>query len=293
MANLSDKQFEQLRKILFNIKINSEGKKISIELTRKDNKNKKEMYKQMSFFKKSLDLPDSEVDQLINEGVLGYLSEKERILTLTFKGLLILDYELKDINSNLSNLLDDMNKEFFEKVMKLSKEKLDSKEKAIILGLMGINSISDKYSIRVNDTNKKYFKEAIEIASNFLKGLGGEYNDGSLEKLWSFKVIGEDSVLSEMRRTNKLPLKTDNLYKPNEGKPYIDILTKDSKIDKDKVVFLLKTLFNFKPLLFEEKKGLLDTLNKIQSLEFKIFKNEPPFDSLRVRSDLKRIIENT
>jgi hypothetical protein len=293
MANLSDKQYTELQKIFFNIKINSNDKKVALELIKKENKNRKEMYNQMSFVKNSLDLPDSEITELINTGLLGYLSEKEKTLTLTFKALVILDYELRDVNSNLSNLLDDMNKEFFEKVIKLSKEKLESKEKAIILGLLGINSISDKYAIRINDSNKRYFKEAIEIASNFLVELGCDYNDGSLEKLWSFKVIGEDPVLSEMRRTNKLPLKTDNLYKPNEGKPYIDILTKDNKTDEDKVVYLLKTLFNFKPLLFEEKKNLLETLNKIQGLEFKIFKNEPPFDSLKIRNDLKIIIEKT
>ena len=86
--------------------------------------------------------------------------------------MLIVEYERITPGLKLNDLLNDLNIIYFENVMKLSKEPVTSREKAIILGLLGLMAISDDYSLRPKKDNKNYIKAAVDVAAKFIESFG-------------------------------------------------------------------------------------------------------------------------
>jgi len=274
------KQLNYNKKLIYNLK----------KFIKMNDKNKKEFFNNLSFLKKNIHMTSLQIDDLINKKILSYISEQESRLTFTFKGLIIVEYDIKKPGIKINNLLDDLNKLFFEDVMKLSQEPIISREKAIILGLLGLMALSDDYSLKPKKENINYIKNSVDLAANFIKSLGSEYDDGSLQRLWCLQVEGEGPILGEFRRTNKIPIHTEGLYKKGKGH-YLNILYKNN-IDKEKLFYLLKRIFNKRPLSYPEKKNLIKTLDEIRQYEFKIFKDNPQFNSLDMRKQIKKLIES-
>ncbi len=284
---IDEQQFNELKKIFENKKPNNYGLS---KFIKSYDKNKREFYNNLSFLKEDINLPSLQIEELIRQKILGQLSEKEERLTFTFKGLLIIEYERITPGLKLNELLNDLNKIYFDNVMKLSKIPVTSREKAVIIGLLGLMTISKDYSLKPNKQKKIYIKNVIDAAAHFLTTLGKDYDDGKLEDLWTHSVVGEGPILGEFRRANQLPNRTENIYKSGKGHGhYLDILINDY-IDKKKLIYLLKRIFDKRPLTYSEKKALIKTLDNIKQYEYKIFKEKPPFKVLELRKQIKNII---
>lgn len=267
---------------------------LALNLMKKTKKNQQDTYIRASFLKREINLSNFEIEDLVNKRILKILSKKEGRLTPTFKAILMINYKISNPNNYVNHMLNDLNDKFFENVIELSEKPIDTKEKAIIIGLLGLGAFSNEYSLELNlleqnETNQEFFRKAIDLAADFIKELGSEFNDGSLSKLWTRNVVGEGPILGEMRRLNTIQTHTEGIYKKESGRHYLDVLV-NNKIDENCMLFLLTKIFDKRPLSFPERERLISTLDKIKNLEFKIFRKTPSFDKLEARTTLKRII---
>lgn len=263
------------------------------DLIKRTKKNLRRFYTETSFARKDIDLSNLKVDDLVSKKIFGIMSKKEERFTPTIKALLMVSYGIMNPIHSVNEMLEDFNKKFFESIMEMSEEPITSKEKAIIIGLLGINALSDQYSLKINEVNKKHIEGIVNLAAEFIRGLGPAYDDGKLNKLWGREIIGEGPVLGEMRRLDDIQIHTEGLYRKIDkpSRHYIDILI-DDEVDMSRLTYLLKRTFDRRTLNAEERKKLKDTLDKIGSYEFKIFKNDPPFDGFEIRKQIKRCIES-
>jgi hypothetical protein len=264
--------------------------RIVLSIIGKTKKNQQKFYRDISFLQDEIDFSDIEIEELIEKKILKFLSRSEGRLTLTLKGLLLLDYWILNPTKEVIEMIDGFNSVFFEKIMQLAEKPLTSKEKAIIITVLGLGAISDEYVLKVEEKNAEYFKKAVNRAAEFIESLGKEYCDGTIEKLWTRNVVGEGPILGEMRRTNQIPQKTEGIYTPLDKGHYLEILD-NGNINETKLEYLIKKVFDKKPLLFDEKKAFIEVLNDIQKYEYKIFKINPPFDTLEIKKQIKRTIE--
>lgn len=266
--------------------------KFTLRMIRTSNrKNLQKFYHDISFLEKTLTLSRLEVEDLVDKRLLKFISRKEGRLTLTLKAILMLNYGIVNPSKELDTLLNSFDNEFFEAIMD-TVESLDSDEKAVIIALLGLGALSSEYSLKVDEKNEEHFKNAVDMAAEFLKGLGQGFDDGKLERIWKRNVVGEGPVLGLMRRTNKIPIRTENVYVKQRKGHFVDILVND-EVDESRLKYLLDRLFDKRPLTYGEKKNLIKALNNIQQFELRIFKDVPPFDSLEVRKQVKRLIESS
>lgn len=283
---LNEKQLTELKKqfILIESDFNLS------QFLKKNKKNKQKFYNDFSFYQNNLDLSQLEIQDLIEKNLLKVISDLEGRMTLTFKALIMLKYEILNPDSKLNDLINDFNKEFFENVIGKSVQSLEPYEKAIIITLLGLGAFSNNYALKVDDKNKEHFKKAVDRSVNFLKGLGSDFDKKEkLDEIWSKNVVGEGPVLGLMRRTNNLPIRTENIYSKTGGH-HLDIL-RGENIDENKLSYLLNRLFDIRKLDFAERKKLIETIDEIQKFEFKLFKNSAPYDTLSIRKKIKRMIE--
>lgn len=291
---LNENQLLELERIIGNIhkKLFKNNRFYAFNIIKKNKKNIKEFYKLTDFNRNDVKLTELEVDDLIRKKLINYLSKKDGLLTLTFKCMVISDYRIKNPNGPLDSLLNDLNKIFFEDIILMSEEPLESREKAVIITFLGLGIVSDKYSLVVNDENQEYFKNAVDCTVNFLKFLGREYDDGSLDKLWKRGVIGENEIRAEVRRLNSIVPRTEGVYAISGRRHYLNILNDRNNLEEKKLEYLFARVFDKGPITFEEKMELIKTLEKIQNYEFKIFRDSPPFDMLNIRKGIKHTIES-
>ncbi len=287
-------EFSELSKMVHTVKkkVGYTGSLLNY-LNKKQNKNKQKFYLTSSFNRSEIDLSDIEIETLISKKLLKFLSKKEQKIVPTFKAFMIVDYQIYNPNPQVEKLLDDLNKLYFEKILKLSEEPIDTKEMAIIITLLGLGAISETYALKLTEKNASYFKEAVDIAVKFVKSLGKEYEDGKVESLWRKNVTGEGPILGEMRRLNKISIHTENIYrnKAREGAHYLDLI-EDNRLNDYRLTYLLKKLFERKTLSYQQRLKLIETLDKIEKFEFNLFKDGPEFDMFNYRKRLKIIIES-
>lgn len=286
---IDDDQFKELERILCEKK-QSINYKLD-NFIKKTGKNKRMEYEDLSFLRKNTKSSPLQIEDLINKKILALISEKEGRLTFTFKGLLIFDYHIKNPSIQINKLFDDLNKIFFDKVMRLSKVPMTSREKAIIIGLIGLTAITESYALKPRRDNEKYVKNAIDIGAKYIESLGSEFNDGSLSKLWTHDVIGEGPILGEFRRATEIPKRTEGIYAKKRKGHYLDLLA-NNNIDRKKLIYLLNKIFNEHPPSHSEKKNFIKILEDIKQYEFKLFKEQPPFKSLDIRRQIKHVIES-
>lgn len=285
--SLSEKQINELKKLRSKIK---EKPWNVIKMTKK---NKQKFFRSISFLRKEIELSNREIEDLKDKKILKVISEKEDRLTFSLKGLLMLEYGIMNPTNEVNNMLDSLNKTFFESIIKTaSEDPLKSDEKAILIGLIGLHAFSEDYALKLNKKNKDYFRDAVDYAVSFIKCLGPKFDDGELDKIWSKNIVGEGPVLGKMRRIDKIQIHTEFIYKKvkNVGH-YLDVLS-NNEIDESKMTYLLKRIFDKKPLSYEEKEKLIEVLDKIQEYQFKLFKNEPPFDTFKIKTQIKYCIES-
>lgn len=287
---MNDKQILEIKRLL-----KKSGKNFTIKILKSRQKEQQKFYNDLSFSKSETSLPEMEINDLIKENFFVYMSEKEGKITLTPKALLMLKYNITNPDNNTEMMFDEINNVFFNNIIKLSTKNLTSKEKAIIIGLIGIGALANQYSLNAleleNERAEKW-KTVIEHASRFIKGLGSEYNDGKLDNLWSNKIAGENEVRTEMRRLDSICTSTEGLYKKTgNNKYYIDML-RDNKIDENKISYLLRKIFDKKKPTYNDRKNLIATLGEIRKYDFHFFREESPFDLFEVRREIVRAIES-
>ena len=115
---LNNKQISELKKIFDK---NSDNIKSTLDIMKQKNSNRLKFFNDISFFRKEIELSYIEIEELINKGLLSVISERDLKLTLTLKALLMLEYGIIDPSSGTNKMLDDLNKRYFDNIMKTSK----------------------------------------------------------------------------------------------------------------------------------------------------------------------------
>jgi hypothetical protein len=285
---LSENQISELSRL---VERNIGKNKILTNILTTSKKSAQEIYNKMSFPRTEIKLSENDFEDLLLKNMIKIISKKDSKITLTLKSIMILEYKIFDINPQVNKMLDDINKEFFDNVMHLSEKPVSSKEKAIIIALIGLNTFSEGYMLQLKEEKENEFKSAVDIAVVFLKTLGQEFDDGTLDKIWSRNVIGEGPVLAEMRRLNQIQMSTEGVYKNTKSGHYLDIL-KNNKLNEERFNYILSRIFDKRTPTYEEKKQMIKALDEIQQYEFKLFRTSPPFNTLDIRKRIKYLIES-
>ena len=296
MSYLKNIQISELEKILKGIKEHKSIKdRLALKIMKKQKKNTQYFFKnEASFYRKDINLSNNDIEDLTDKKLLKFISLKEERLTLTLKSIFMLEYGILNPTPNMDKMLTDVNDIFFEKILGISDQLLESREIAIILALLGTCAISKDYGFTINENNQKHFKAIVDIAANFIHKLGDEYDDGTIGKLWSRDVVGEGPILGEIRRANNISTRTEKIYDTKKVNGisihYLDILS-NNQVNENKLTYLLKRLFSKRPLSFTENKDLIFTLNNIHQYSYKLFRNPPLFDEFKIRKQIRRQIE--
>jgi len=283
---------EKLDEIFISIKNKHSPKKsLSLFILNKSTKNIQDFYlKNTSFEPNEYNISIVEIDELVNKKIIRKLNTENDNYSITFKGILILEYSLYNCYGPIENMLDEFNTTYFEDILKISKKKLTGKEKAVLLGLLGLMAISQDYTIKLTENNQYSFKEAVDLSVNFIR-MFPEFYDETKDVMWKREIIGETPITAEMRRLNDLTSKTENIYKNDKGY-YLQIFN-NNFIDEKALKFLLNKIFVDKFLDNKNKEKLKNLLDEIQQKCAPMVFHEPPkFDKLEIRRQIRRIIED-
>ena len=253
----------------------------------KMNKNKrKDFFEGMAISRASALLPNNTEVLLVKEKILAYTDKNETKITLTFKGIVMLEYGLASPDISTHRLLDDMNLIYFTKVFEDAKTPLNGDEKAVIITLLGLMAFSSESSLKLSSykashSNIEDFKACVEKSIQFLRFVGPQYVDNTLDKIWASNVRGEDPVNAKMARLNDITTKTDGIYQKGQRKEghYLHLI-KNHEIDSTDLEFLLKRLFDKGILTLEQREKFIEVLKEIFSERQNFITDSPDFDLL-------------
>ena len=263
----------------------------------KMNKNKrKDFFEGMSLSKARVLLPNDKELFLIKENILAYTDKNLTKITITFKGIVILEYGLATPDISTLRLLDDLNSMYFTKVFEDADFPLSSEEKAIIITFLGLMAFSPESSLKLSSykdshSNIDDFKNCVEKSIEFLKFLGPVYVDSTLDKIWASNVRGEDPVNAKMARLNDISPRTNGIYYKGQRKEghYLNLL-KNQEIDSADLEFLLKKLFDKGILSSEQREKFIGLLKQIFSERHNFIINSSEFDLLTNFYSMSNII---
>jgi hypothetical protein len=243
-------------------------------------------------FKMSFEDQLSETDSqdLINKHIIKIVSEKEKTATISFKGLILLEYGILNFEKSYDAFLNDIDSNYFGSILESTHNAFEAREKAIITFMLGTGAISQTYSVRVDENNMGEYKKAVDMAADFLYKNG--FDDGTLKKLWTREIVGLDPAISEFQRLDKICVNTEGIYRkpPNSGH-YLDIFN-DDKIDKKNLVYLIKKIFEGKPISYDERQEYLRCLDDIKKkFGHAFFAIIPPYNYHEYRRLLREVIE--
>ena len=139
-----------------------------------------------------------------------------------------------------------------------------------------LSSYNDLHS-NVND-----FKLCVEKSIDFLRFLGTDYIDNTLDKIWTSNVRGEDPVNAKMARLNDISLKTDNIYhkgKKNTEGHFLDIM-RGNQIDSCTLELLLKKVFDKGMPTFIQREKLISLLKDLFSERHNFVTDNSNFEPL-------------
>ena len=220
------------------------------------------------------------------ENILSYTNKSETKVTFTLKGLMMLEYNLDFSDFSTLRMLDDLNKAYFTKVFGEAEYPLSGEEKAIIITFLGLMSFSSGTSLKLSSYNDLHsniedFRSCVKMSIEFLRLMGLEYVDNTLDKIWSSNVRGEDPVNAKMARLNEISLKTNGTYHKGQRKEghFLDVI-KDGRIDSEKLEFLLRKLFDKGSLTFDQREKFIDLLKQIFSERHNFITNGSEFELL-------------
>ena len=257
--------------------------------------NRQRFFQSISFIPNESELTQEEITLMTHENLLYMIDEIRNLFTISLKGIIFIEYEVPDAEKILLyRFINDLNKEYFDDVFKKADSSLNNIERAIIITLMGLLSVSSGSAIKLTKVNDPYsnvedFKECVNMSVNFLKELGKGYYDSSLEKIWAMNAKGEDPVVARIARTDDIQKKTNNIYTKVGGKHYLDIL-KNGHLGEEKTKRLIYKIFDKGGFSFEERILFNKTLDKIYSDRYKLVKSDQEYDSMTEFLRIKRIV---
>lgn len=271
-------------------KIPESKKKHSVDLIKKPVKNLQEFFSSTSFKRDEWPYSPSELDHLVNKRILD-LIEEEGYYLITYKGLVILEYDL-EFSDLFDSYLNDINSILFEKNLKTKYESLKTKDKVILFTVLGLYAFSPDLSLYVDESNKSEFAQSADFAVELLKKhYPKDVND--LNKIWDSKVVGEDPILSTLRRLDEIPKKTGNIFRVASGNKhgiYVDILKEDGSINEDRALFLLRKIFEDKIFDMDLKQKLIDALKNIEKGYFSLIRSNTTMNRIKIKMQLRDII---
>ncbi|MBN2487898.1 MAG: hypothetical protein JXA98_02600 [Methanosarcinaceae archaeon] len=271
-------------------KLSISNRRESANIIKMSVKKIQEFFTSVNFKKNEWPYSQSELDYLVGKKIL-YFIEKDGFYLLTYKGLAILEYNFK-FTYELDNYLNDLNSLLFEKNQKTKDEPLKSRDRVTLLTVLGLYAFSPDYSLVVNESNKNEFAIAADFAIEILKQHHPKYVN-ELDKYWDSNVIGEDTILSNLRRLDQIPKKTGNIFKTasrNKHGIYVDILDEDGLINENRALFLLKKVFDKKIFDIDNKQQLIETLNKIEKGSFTLIQSKNTINKIKLKRQLRDII---
>jgi len=210
---------------------------------------------------------DYNIDKFLINSMLenNYIFKNDSISTnkysLTIKSLILCQYHpLKD---PVKAIASDMQL-FFNNLYDDKFKNTDIFEKSNILFLISLFAYEDDKKIRIVEDNKYYYKEYIDKIASLICNI----NKIDISKYgYEWKApVGEDDILGSYRRLNKLPIKTNNIFRKTNTGLYISIL----EYGKENTIhYLLDKIFD-NSVPFEE----IESLNRIM---YEIFSNRSYF----------------
>lgn len=290
-----DALINKLSSALSGINIDKIETGTALTLLKMNSTKRKDYFIKNSFSSAILRLPKTDEFQLIKEKILFRIDNGRDLLTLTIKGIILLEYQLDRGDNKVSAFLNSLNNSYFLELIDRINDPLESQEKGVIIALLGLHAFTSETALKLSAYNERIqnmnlFKDCVDDALGFLKNLGVEYNDSTATKIWTLNVIGENPVAARINRLNNISLKTDQVYKKEGGNHYLDVL-KDSSLDKDKVIFLLGKIFDKGALTFENRETLVSLLKSIQSKRYRVIESKPNFDNSEIRYLLHSTVE--
>lgn len=261
-------------------------KGLTFQLMKKSSTSRKDFFNKHSFQLSQTELNTIEEISLIQNKVISYIDAGKNRLTLTMKGIVILEYGLEINDTKTNNFLNELNRYYYEDLIGKSDSPLECQEKGVIIALLGLLALSPLSAVKLSAYNDDYsntaaFRNCVDMGLDFLASLGESYKDKTKDKIWKLDVRGEDPVAARMARMNSIGLKTDKIYEKSGGH-YLNVLN-DDKLDTNKIEFLLRKIFDQGPLEYDKRKEFIDLLQSMYSQRYKIINNIPNFNLFEVK----------
>lgn len=261
-----DKAFEKLKN---NVKKGS--RKVSFLILNMSQRNRQKVIEHSAISEKELNLSNIEREQLIDEKLLIPISLSEKTYSISLKGTIIKEFNITKLNPGIENFLNALNYEYWDKSKEISKTKLRDNEKTFLFLMLGLRALSEEVHLDL-DSRLSAIKEAYEDAAVFL------YKNNFIKTDPTKSYSGaktEDPFRATLRRFNKLPIKTENIYSyAGRNKVYLDIFSKKQAAN-NKIEFILKKIFDKPKLDLEEKEKICYFIRKIyEKYAHKIFESK-------------------
>jgi len=265
---------------------------ISIELMKKSSAMREDFFNKHSFTLSQSGLSITEEFLLRQNKIVDFIGDESK-LTLTVKGLILLEFSLDNCDTRYDKFLDELNRQYFESLKGKSTSPLEAQEKGFIIALLGLVAFTPKTSVKLSAYNDSYsntesFKHCVDKSLVFLQSLGKEYDDSTIKNIWNLNVTGEDPVSARLARLDSIALRTNNIYKKSGGH-YLDVIENENLVQR-KIEILLKKIFNHNTLEYEKREEFVRLLQDIYSERYKIINEVPDFDPLDVKHKVSECV---
>jgi hypothetical protein len=265
---------------------------ISMKLMKKSSTQIKGFFNKHSFARSQSGLSEPEEFLLRQNKIVDSIDDEGK-LTLTMKGLILLEFSLDNYDSWCDKFLDELNRQYFESLKGKSVSPLEAQEKGVIIALLGLLALTPKTSLKLSAYNDSYsntesFRNCVDKSIDFLKSLGREYDDSTIKSIWNLDVRGEDPVNARLNRLNLIALRTNNIYKKSGGH-YLDVIVNGNLV-QGKIEILLKKIFDHNTLEYKKREEFVKLLQDIYSERYTIMDNVPDFNQLQVKYMISKCV---
>jgi len=285
MRPINQEEIRILQEIMSQKRVSIEKLDV-VKLLKKRDSERMKFFTGIAFKANEITIPSDRLKELIELKVLDFISETKGEICITTKGGLILKYNLVNLPNPVNYLLDDINKAFYGDLLKKARNTLNFEEKCAIITLLGLLSFTKNYSIDIASLREKE-----DVAINKCLGKVGAFLASILcvENTLSDKLPNSGTegkpVVTFFRRLDDIQTKTDYIYVKSGGSHYLDIVSSQG-IDAGKLSYLLRRIFDIKPLNFEERTVLVSLLKEIEEDRIVILGNSTDFNSNDIKSEL-------
>lgn len=284
--NTQEEAINKARELAENCGLLKRIRGLSLRILKMSRSQRKNFFEEISFSKAENLLPNDLELFLKKENILSYTDKNGYKMSFTLKGLMILEYNLPISIFSILRMLDDLNASYFTKVFEEAEDPLSGEEKAIIITFLGLMLFSSESSLKLSSYNDLHsnvedFKSCVEKSIEFLRFLGPEYIDNTLDKIWDSNVRGEDPVNAKIARLNEISLKTNDIYHKGKRKEghFLDMM-KDGQINSVNLGFLLKKVFDKGLLTFDQREKFIELLKMLFSERHNFITNSSSFELL-------------